>query len=758
MVHLAPRFHYKSSGSRFLASAMGVALSTVSIPLAHAANDSGRLQDENPESLADDDEVMSLDAIAISTEDEVKNNYKVDRSANRRYTAPLRDTPKTVTVISEQVIKDTGSLNLVDTLRTVSGITFGAGEGGNPAGDRPVIRGFNSESDMFIDGLRDVASQTREVFNTEGIEVSKGPGSAFVGSGSTGGAINMITKTPKQRNFADASWTWGTDQTRRYTFDGNYMFTDQIAGRLNLMKHDANVAGRTGVSVSRWGFAPSLTIGFDTPTRLTLAYYHLRTDDVPDYGVPLTDKNGTAKRRPVTGSHDRFYGYSSDFRKSTTDYGYVKFEHDFNENLTFTNSFRQVRTTLNYIVTTPDDSKGNISNGYVYRSPKSRDSTSKGWVNQSDLRARFNTFGIDHTAIVGLEFSYEDVHNRPYAFSSTGASSSGACNATYASQGWCTSLSDPDYKQEYPGTISRENPAYTDTDTKTSAVFAFDTLKFNEQWSLNLGIRYDDFDTKSSGYSTGGRSSPAGNFKYKNDTHFWSYQAGLVFKPLPNGSVYAAFSTSSNPVGETSGEGSDGLSVANNDLKREKSRNWEFGTKWDFFDDRLGLNAAVFRTMKDNTRQTDQAGVTRNLGTSEVKGAELGVTGKITRNWDAFVNYTYLDSDIKSKATGNEGNRLPNTAVNTISAWSTYHITQDLSFGGGAYYVGRRYGDAANTIEVSPYWRYDLMAGYRVNKHLDFQVNGQNITNKRYYDQVYPAHMAHVAAGRTILISTNLHY
>src|SRR5690606_17406630 len=156
-----------------------------------------------------------------------------------------------------------------DALRNVSGITMGAGEGGNPAGDRPIIRGFNAESDTFVDGVRDVGMQTREVFNLEQVEVSKGPGSAFTGAGSTGGSLNLISKTAKRDTFRVSRQTCGSDQTRRTPLDGNYQFSDQIACRRNLMKHDANVAGRDGVSVSRWGVAPTITFGFDTSTRAT---------------------------------------------------------------------------------------------------------------------------------------------------------------------------------------------------------------------------------------------------------------------------------------------------------------------------------------------------------------------------------------------------------------------------------------------------------------------------------------------------------
>jgi len=711
--------------------------------------------------------VLSLDSDTVVGEED---DYKVE-SASKKFTAPLRETPKSVTIISQQVIEDTGSLTLVDALRTTSGITFGAGEGGNPAGDRPIIRGFNAESDTFIDGLRDVASQTREIFNIEQIEVSKGPGSAYTGAGSTGGSINMITKTARRENFLDLSQTFGSDQTRRSTMDLNRMLTDQIGFRLNLMKHDANVAGRDGVDVSRWGVAPSITFGFDTPTRATLSYYHLEADDMPDYGIPLTPSGTGKTRKPVGGDKDHFYGLTSrDYRESTTDSGTFRIEHDLNDSVTISNSFRMVRTTLDYIATNPDDSKGNVANGYVYRAPKSRNSTSEGWVNQTDLQAKFNTGFIEHTFVAGVEFSDQGVHNRPYSF--TQGASGSTCNAALLASGDCTTLNNPTYKDSWTGSYT-DGVAYTDTDTETASAYVFDTLRFNEQWSLNLGLRYDDFETEASGVCTGSRCSPsAGPFKRENNNNFWSHQLGLVFNPLPNGSVYVAWSTSRNPVGETAGEGADGISGANSNLEPERNRNIELGTKWEFFDGRLALDSAIFKTKKSNARVTDEDGLTQNMGEVEIKGFELGVTGRLTHNWQIFANYTYLDSEIVDGGVvdidptsgvnyvdgANDGNENPSTPENSFSLWTTYQLFPFLTVGGGANYMDSRYGDAANTAQVSSYWRYDAMASLKVSKNFDLQLNIQNLTDKRYFDQIYPTHMAHVAAGRTVLLATNFHF
>jgi catecholate siderophore receptor len=735
---------------KLLVSAVGMAITALS--------GNAFAQQEPTQENSKQSNVLELNSTTVVGDEE--GSYNVQESASSKYTAPLRDTPKSVTVVPAQVIRDTGALSLTDALRTVPGITFGAGEGGNPQGDRPFIRGFSAESDTFVDGMRDVASQTREIFNLEQIEVSKGPGSAYTGAGSTGGSLNLITKTPKLQNFVNGGFTYGSDQTRRTTLDANQMISDNAAFRLNLMKHDANVAGRDGVDVSRWGVAPSISFGLGTSTRATFSYYHLETDDTPDYGIPLTNvgRSEANPSRPAHVDKDNFYGSSRDYRESTTDSGTFRIEHDLNDNLTLSNSFRMVRTTLDYVASNPDDSRGNVANGYVYRSPKSRNSVSEGWVNQTELKSLFKTADVEHTLVTGMEFSYEDVHNRPYTFTSRASGST--CNAALLASGDCTSLYNPTPKDGWAGTYT-EGDAFTDTDTKTSAAYVFDTLKLNEQWSINLGLRYDDFETRSSGYSTGGRGVAAGTFDRENKSHFWNYQAGVVYKPAPNGSIYVAWSTSSNPSGETAGEGLSDLSTSNTSLEPERNRNYEIGTKWDFFNEALSLNAALFRTDKTNARVASPESTTLQVldGEQRVQGVELGFSGKLTPQWKVFGGYTYLDSEIrKSTTAADEGNKMPQTPENNFTLWTTYDLTQDFTIGGGATYVDRQFGNTANSTYIPSYTRYDAMAAYRVTKNVDLQLNVQNLTDKRYFDQVYSTHMAHVAPGRTALLSANFHF
>jgi catecholate siderophore receptor len=228
-----------------------------------------------------------------------------------------------VVVVDKQVIKDTGSATLVEALRTVPGITFGAAEGGNPIGDRPFIRGFDSQGSTYLDGVRDIGAQSREVFAVEQIQIVRGSDSTLGGRGSAGGSINIISKLPERDTFVAGSGSYGTADYKRITGDVNYRLNDKVAFRITGMWHDQDVAGRDAIWQKRWGVAPSVTIGMDGPNKLTIAYYHLDTDELPDSGLPYlytignTPNLGFSYSEPAIGDVTTAGGQTGHVKRST---------------------------------------------------------------------------------------------------------------------------------------------------------------------------------------------------------------------------------------------------------------------------------------------------------------------------------------------------------------------------------------------------------------------------------------------------------
>ncbi|MHC8363984.1 TonB-dependent receptor [Pseudomonas sp. LS2P72] len=770
------------SSPRLLASAIGVAITAGSA--GHMAFAAEQAEEKAPSN------VISLGATAINGEAQDETSYHVEKASSPKYTAPLVDTPRSITVIPQQVLKDTGALNMQDALRTVPGITFGAGEGGNPQGDRPFIRGFDAQGDTYLDGVRDTGSQSREIFAVESIEVSKGPNSAMGGRGAAGGSINLVSKKAHLGNSLDGGFTWGSDQTQRYTLDSNYQFTDTAAGRLNLMSHESNVAGRDTVDYDRWGIAPSLAFGLGTDTRVNLDYYHLESNDTPDsgipYSIPVAGSTARTKSNPDKpddgGDSSNFYGLDGrDFRKGRTDTATIAIEHDLSDALTVKNTLRHGSSMQDYILTQPDDSKGNVNNGSVWRRANTRVSNTETTTNQTDLFGDVYIAGFKNSFSTGIELSREESEKSSYNVNTdttprtTAPPASTNCTPAMigAPSGYnCTSLSNPNPNDPWNGAISR-NYAGTDTKANTYALYVFDTLELSEQWLVNMGLRYDHFDTQyrtfdSAGATVVNKGVPA---KGKDTSEFVTGQFGVVYKPAENGSIYASYATSATPPGATLGEGMDGnplggtvdrnKDVLKSDMEPETTKNYEIGTKWDLLNDRLSLTADIFRTEKENARVQVDTTAYENAGKTRVQGIELSASGKITDKWQVFAGYAYMDSEQVDGGPLNratDGNELPNTPKNSASLWTTYQVTPKLTIGGGAFYVDDVFGSVANTTMVDSYVRYDAMAAYKLSKNVDLQLNVQNLTDETYYDKAFSTHFANQAAGRTALLSTNFHF
>lgn len=680
---------------------------------------------------------------AISVEGQKPaDGYKVDESASPKFTAPLLDTPKSVTIIPQELIQERGATSMSEVLRTTPGISLGAGEGGTAIGDRAFIRGFDALSSTYVDGIRETGTQSRDPFNLEQIEITKGTNGTFVGRGSTGGTLNLVSKTAKAEDFSAGSATLGTDMTKRLTVDINRVIDGNIGLRLNAMAHDAEVAGRDEVEITKYGFAPTITFGLNKPTRLTLSYYHYQVEDIPDYGHPFDPRTG----KPVNVDRNNFYGLTSrDFRETYYDGLTGRIEHDLTDAITLSNTTRYSYAENRYIVTKPNVSLAQVQSGTISRESRSRNADTESIINQTDMKAEFETGSLKHNAMAGIELARENNANRGYALNpATVTGSSG-------------SLYDPNPSDPYTGTIGPSS-SFTHTTVDTQAIYVLDTIALAPQWDVNLGLRFDNYETKSVGVGTNG------SFDLGRRDSFLNYQTGLVYKPLPNGSVYVSYSTSSNPSGGSAGEGGDegSISATNDSLKPEENVTYEIGTKWDLLDKKLSLTAAVFRTDKENARVSGINNTAENLpvGKQRVDGFEVGATGNLTQRWKVFGGYTYLRSELLDDGpnASNDGNEFPFIAPHNFSLWTTYDIDSDWTVGGGAIYTAKRYANTANTYTLPDYWRFDAMVAYRLTANVDLQLNVQNLLDETYYDATHAGQFAIVAPGRVALLTTNFKF
>jgi catecholate siderophore receptor len=670
--------------------------------------------------------------------------YKVDRLSGAKFTEPLLNTPRTVTVLTKELLQDKNATSLKEIGRSTAGVTLGTGEGGNAFGDRFFIRGFDARNDVFIDGIRDPAVSIRENFFTEQVEILRGPASTMAGRGTAGGAINIVTKqATTDGNFTNAETTFGTDATKRVTVDTNQVLSPTLAVRFDGLYQKANVAGRNYVFDDRWGTMGAVKWTPTDAIKITANYVHTDLNGLPDFGVPYN----TALRLPSTSVNvprDTYYGFvNRDFQKATQDFGTVTGEFAITPDLTLTNRSRAAHSVLDYIGTLPSNPTATT----VQLASQSRYQTTDVLANQTDLTYIFDTGPVKHTMVGGTEISRESVMRDTYAGLTselTGFQTGGRITVP---------LLAPPNLFDFASSPQRSyNPTYITVDTKSA--YVIETANWNDVVILNGGLRYDDYNItgESRSATTGVQSG------------MWNYNLGAVIKPLPYASLYAAYATSSNPVGaelDASGTAYGGLVVNNTTfqaLAPELNKAAEIGTKWELFDRRLLLTASLFQTEKSNARET-QGSTILSSGTYRVRGIDIEAAGKITDRWSVFGGAVFMDSEVLQSIDPNSvGAQLANIAHQSFSLLTKYRIGEPWEVGGQAVYASKIYGGtfaAINGNVLPDHWRFDSFVEYKVDKHLTAKLSVNNILNTTYYDAFYRSNspFVFIAPGRSVWLS-----
>ena len=708
-----------------------------------------------------------------------------------RVTQELRDTPQTVTVISDQVLRRQNLLTLRDALTTIPGITFGAGEGGGGYGDSINLRGYSGSNDITLDGVRDSAQYSRtDPFNLQQIEVYNGANSVFNGSGSIGGTINLVSKAPQSDALTIISAAIGTDHYYRGTVDTNQRISDDIAIRLNAMVHRNDVPGRDFERYRRWGVAPSITFGIGAPTSLTLSYVHQEDDNIPIYGVPFyrSQLNGG----PLPGADDSdYYGFRDlDRQDVTVDRATAIFNHDLSDDMTIRNLTRWQRIGQYSQTTAPQGifclattgrqpvaanataaqglaCPANLQPGQFQRSGNPiglvRDQENQLLHNQTDFRWVSGVQGgLRNILVVGGSLTWED-----YGIET--ASLVRNADGSLATQPIDT-ISNP--SALYTGPINYTITARSRAETRNAALYVFDTLELNRWVELNGAVRFENVRGRFQplpllSYPPGTAvPTPAELATQRIDENLFSYRAGLVLKPLPNVSVYAAYGNSQTPsiatvrLGCTSGSGVTFVNFCN--VAPEQARIYEVGTKADLFNRRLQLTASIFRNERSNFRvPSNEPGVPDPQvldGRARVDGIALGISGTITPAWTIFANYTYLDARVVQSVSdfclthggaagcGNTaaipdpqaGDRLIQTPAHAASLYTSYRLPFGLELGYGVTYQGRFALNQRTALDRTQYVSDDFLihrffASYTFGNGLTAQLNIQNATDEDYY-------------------------
>lgn len=746
--------------------------------------------------------------------------YKGDRlQSSGKFPEPILNTPKSVTVLTREVLEDKNATSLKSAILSTAGVTLGTGEGGNAFGDRFFIRGFDARNDIFIDGVRDAGVSVRENFFTEQVEILRGPGSSFAGRGTTGGAINIVTKQATTAgNFYNMDTTFGTDRTKRVVLDVNQVISPTLAIRAGGLFQDAGVAGRDYVTDNRDGGFVAATWKPVDAVKITGNYIHTELTGIPDFGVPYYRPNptGAAGGPPITAggpfpdfgvNRNNFYGFvNRDFYRTGQDIGTINAEVQITPDLMISNKIRESRSTQNYIGTLPESptlAAGAPFTAYTLSAnPQSRYQVTDVFANQTEATYKsVDGLGFRHTTVAGVEYDNERSSIDKYLGLSSEAVGAGAFSGTGSLTG--VSVFNPQFTNIPFPIPSGLTGQPTKIGIETTSGYIIDTANYNDFLIFNAGFRYDDYNINTSGYGTVGGTSTFG--KQSADFQMPNYNVGLTLKPLPNGSVYAAYATSSNPVGaEFDGTSTayGGLSPVLNGSSNqifgpEKNKAIEVGTKWELFDRHLLVTAALFQTEKENAREAQNITPATQTATCpypvtvppttgtvscitagaayRIRGIDLGVGGKITDKWSVFGGLVLMQSEVTASQAPpanttlypqktNVGLQLANVAHQSFSMLTKYQVTDRIELGGQAVYRSKVYGGtllAANQgTSIPSYWRFDMFAEAKIDKNWTAKLFVNNIFDKRYYDALYQSAAPFVleAPGRAAYLVVSARY
>ncbi|MEE8288570.1 MAG: TonB-dependent siderophore receptor [Nitrosomonadaceae bacterium] len=625
------------------------------------------------------------------------SGYATPRSTTAMKTDTLlRDTPQSVTVITQKQLQDQAPLSMTEAMRYVPGIGVSSGEGNR---DAVVFRGNRSTGDFYIDGMRDDVQHFRDFYNIDRIEVLKGPNGMIFGRGGSGGVINRVRKKANWAPIHEIKFSAGTYDHKRFSLDVGHVINDMVAIRLNGLFEDSENF-RDGFELQRYGVTPTITI---KPTNRTKVVIHAELFDderIADRGIP------SFMGSPFNTKRSTFFG--GPVARSPTDTTAMSIgmliDHKFNNNVTIRNRTHYAnfdKFYQNVFAGSSVNTAGMVTLG-AYNSTTEREN----FFNQTDLLLSFDTWRFNHKMVTGVEVGRQVTDQVRLRGHFNGVSTTEVVSASFPN------TATP---------ITFFNRGLQDSNNHVSnslvSVFIQDQIEILPQLHAVLGVRYNRFEVD---FKRKDFLQP----ELKSRDDLIDPRFGLIFKPIEQVSIYGSYSLSHQP---RAGDQLKSITVTNATLAPEKFTNIEGGIKWDILPN-LAATTAFYQLDRDNViLPTGIAGVSFLGKGSRVRGVEAGINGQITDAWSIIGAYAYQEGTLD--ATNKTLGELPK---HTYSIWNRYDFTP--WFGAAFGVIGRSnmFTTTTNAVTLPAFTRVDAALYGRINKYLRAQVNIENLFDVNY--------------------------
>ncbi|MDP2261759.1 MAG: TonB-dependent siderophore receptor [Hydrogenophaga sp.] len=699
----------------------------------------------------------------------------------------LRDIPQSVTVVTEKLIDDRNLDTVKEALKNTAGITFLAAEGGE---EDIRLRGFalQATGDLFIDGMRDPAIYDRDTFNLERMEVLRGSASMLFGRGSTGGAVNQVSKLPRLIDEHQVDLTVGTHRYVRATGDFNLKIGDNAALRINAMATKADNNG-SGSSIDKRGLAAAYRWGIGEKNEFLASLYHLDNQNGINYGIPFIAPYAGApstERVLLPLDPDAYYGLSSDYNNGGGTIATLGHTHRFSRDSELTTKLRMGEFNRDQRsgairLAGAAQQLGGVAANLNNFGPDTR--LTRGThlkiqdmdmvQAQTDFTNKFNAWGVRHELTAGADFSQE----KRTVFAARNAAQGGV-DITKPS----TTVGSPD-DGAWVDETSRVLRVNNDYKARGWGAYVQDVVQITPQVKLVGGLRYDNlvgnYKLRSIPNAAPG---PETVDAYRMKISEVSQRVGALYQPTDRHSFHVSAGTSFNTSGDAYS-----LSAGNVNTPPEKSVNFEIGAKLDSASKQWTTRLAAFRSTKFNERNTDPdrtvaaptlanpnatTALISTAGKRHVAGFEMDLTGRLTPQWEVYGSYMWIPIAKVDKAAPcppapaqcaqaapgeRAGDRPALTPVHSGTVWTTYQLTPKLRVGGGLNFRSKQ-NPTRVEFSVPSFVTADLMAEYKFDfEKLVLKANLSNITHKLYADQLYPAHYV-PGAGRNLQVTASLKF
>jgi catecholate siderophore receptor len=616
----------------------------------------------------------------------------------------LRDVPQSVSVVTQDIIKDQAIQSMAETVRYVPGMGISQGEGNR---DALVFRGNRSTADFFVDGIRDDVQYYRDLYNIDRVEVLKGPNGMIFGRGGSGGVINRVAKEAGWSPIQEITAQAGSFNTKRVALDVGQGINEAAAVRLNAVYENSG-SFRDGVDLKRYGVNPTVTIMPTDNTKVVLNAEYFKDERVADRGIP------SFQGRPVNTNVSTFFG---DPNRSPADSELkavnALIEHKFDNEITIRNRTRFATQDKFYQNVYPG--AVNAAGTEVAISAYSDTTKRNNFFNQTDLLFSLNTGEVKHDLVVGLEIGHQETDN----LRQTGFFNNLTTSVNVPINNPITTV---------PFTLrTQASDADMHSVTKQTSLYAQDQIKLLPELQAILGLRYDRFEVD---FRKNNATPP---LDINTNDNFLSPRVGLVYKPIETVSIYTSYSLAYVP---RAGEQLTSLTVTNKALEPEKFKNVEVGAKWDIRPD-LALTTAVFKLDRTNVIIPDPNNSALSIlaGGQSNKGFELGLAGRVTSAWSVMGGYTYQDGEITNtqSSTAKKGAVLAELPKNTFSLWNRYDFAPGWGVGLGVINRGAMYTSTDNTVRLPGFTRVDAAVYAKLDKNLRAQLNIENLFDTKYF-------------------------